>query len=496
MTAAPRTARYYQELHRLQFHFSPARNWLNDPNGLVYFEGEYHLFYQYNPEGNLWGHMSWGHAVSVDLVHWTELDVAIPEDAQYMIFSGCIVVDHHNRSGFGVNNRPPLVAIYTGAAQQEGGIQNQQLAYSNDHGRSWIKYANNPVLDEHLQHFRDPKVFWYAPQHKWVMVVALSDVKKVSFYESHDLKHWTHLSDFGPAGSVVDLWECPDLFELPLEDHPDERRWVLKVDDFRGAPAGGGSGGQVFIGEFDGRQFTLSQAKDAVQWLDHGLDFYAAASWSNIPVQDGRCLWLAWMNNHQYAQRTPMAPWRGAMSLPRRVTLRSHANGCRLLQTPAQELETLRVAHDQRSQCLITNQQLSLAPIITHGQGLEILAEFHIGDAQEFGLKVHVGSDQETVIGYDTRTQAVFVDRSRSGVIDFHPGFTGRRSAPLDPVQGVIKLHVFVDAGSIEVFANEGECVLTELLFPGPGDAAFVYVQGGSTTLLTLDVWRLKSIWT
>ncbi|MFF9198374.1 GH32 C-terminal domain-containing protein [Streptomyces sp. NPDC014779] len=255
--APPATAedgRPYTETYRPQFHFSPAKNWMNDPNGLVWFKGEYHLFYQYNPDGNTWGDMSWGHAVSTDLVHWRELPLALAHDDQEMVFSGSAVVDHDNTTGFGTRENPAMVAVYT-SHFKNGGKQAQSLAYSTDRGRTWTKYAGNPVLDIGSTEFRDPKVQWYAPTRSWLMTVSLSAEHKVRFYSSKDLKHWTHLSDFGPRNAVGGVWECPDLFPLPVDGDPGRVKWVLVVNLNPGGIAGG-SGAQYFVGDFDGTRFT------------------------------------------------------------------------------------------------------------------------------------------------------------------------------------------------------------------------------------------------
>ncbi|MEY9863776.1 fructan beta-fructosidase [Catenulispora sp. GAS73] len=254
-TGAPASAdTVYHEPYRPQFHFSPQQNWMNDPNGLIYYKGQYHLFFQYNPSGDTWGNMSWGHAVSTDLVHWTQLPLAIPQDDNEMVFSGSVVFDRTDSSGLGTAANPPLVAIYT-SAYKAAGKQAQSLAYSLDGGTTWSKYGGNPVLDIGSQNFRDPKVFWYQATRSWLMTVALSDQHKVSFYTSKDLKSWTHLSDFGPAGAVGGAWECPDLFPLPVDGNPADTKWVLVVGTNPGAVAGG-SGVQYFVGGFDGTTFT------------------------------------------------------------------------------------------------------------------------------------------------------------------------------------------------------------------------------------------------
>ncbi len=250
-TAAPAL---YHEPYRPQFHYTPARNWINDPNGPIFYKGQYHLFYQYNPSGSTWGNISWGHAVSKDLVHWTELPVAIPQDDNEYIFSGSVVNDKTNSSGLGTAANPPLVAIYT-SAQKATGIQEQALAYSTDGGNTWTKYAGNPVLNLNSTNFRDPKVFWYAPTKSWVMVVALSDQHKVSIYTSQNLKSWTHQSDFGPAGATGGVWETPTLVPLNVDNNPKKPKWVLVVGINPGGIAGG-SGDQYFVGQFDGKTFT------------------------------------------------------------------------------------------------------------------------------------------------------------------------------------------------------------------------------------------------
>ena len=310
------SSQYMKEPLRPQFHFSPEINWMNDPNGLVYHDGEYHLFHQYNPGGNSWGHMSWGHAVGNDLIHWKHLPLAIPEQDGVMAFSGCCVVDHDNTSGFGTDDSPPLVAIYTGHGH---GKQVQCLAYSNDRGRTWKQYENNPVLDLEEPDFRDPKVFWHDATKRWIMLVSLAKEKVIVFYGSQDLKQWTELSRFGPAGvRNKPNWECPDLFELSVEGEPGKRLWVLEADMGSGSIAGG-SGGEYFVGEFDGTRFRATQS---AQWVDYGRDFYAPVSWSNIPEDDGRRIWIGWMNNWETCL-IPTFPWRSCMSIPRSLSLRN-----------------------------------------------------------------------------------------------------------------------------------------------------------------------------
>jgi fructan beta-fructosidase len=292
----------YREPYRPQFHFTPAKNWMNDPNGMVYYQGEYHLFFQHNPFGDQWGHISWGHAVSRDLVHWEQLGVAIPEDEarHELIFSGSAVVDELNTSGFGTPGNPPMVAIYTSAVPDD---QEQSLAYSTDRGRTWTKYAGNPVLDIDDREFRDPKVFWYAPEQKWVMVVVKAVQHKVAIYSSRNLKDWEHLSDFGPANAVGGVWECPDLFPLAVEGDPLRKKWVMVVSLNPGGIAGG-SGSQYFVGDFDGTTFTADNVQgdysppagdvyegfehpDWGPWTTTGTAFGDGPAPGNVPPQGG-----------------------------------------------------------------------------------------------------------------------------------------------------------------------------------------------------------------
>jgi fructan beta-fructosidase len=483
---------YYRELHRPQFHFSPEINWMNDPNGLVHFDGEYHLFYQYNPLGNSWGHMSWGHAVSKDLVHWEHLPLALAEENGIMIFSGCALVDWKNTSRLGRGDEPPLIAVYSGHGHDR---QTQNLAYSHDRGRNWIKYADNPVLDIGERDFRDPKVFWHEPSQKWVMVVALAAQRKVQFYGSQDLKVWEFLSDFGPAGAKdKPNWECPDLFELPIEGEPGQTRWILEADMGDGAIAGG-SGGEYFVGQFDGTRFRSDYPLDEIRWVDYGRDFYAPVSWSDIPQSDGRRIWIGWMNNWQ-SHMLPTHPWRGAQSVPRVLSLRRTTGGLRLVQRPTDELERLRGTHVRLEDLPLSEGDVDLAERNISGELIEIVAEWELGSATEFGLKVRQGGDEETIVGYDMAQQSLFVDRRESGLVGFDPVFPGKHSGPMPPQDGRIRLQILVDSSSIEVFGNDGHTVITDCIFPSPtSQGVSLYSRGGDMKLVSLDVWELKSIW-
>ncbi|MDZ7692472.1 MAG: glycoside hydrolase family 32 protein [Balneolaceae bacterium] len=484
----------YDEPYRPQFHFTPAQNWMNDPNGLVYHDGEYHLFYQHNPFGDTWGHMSWGHAVSEDLVHWEHLPVALKEENNVMIFSGSAVVDHKNTSGFGSEDNPPMVAIYTGHHTDQE-LQDQRIAYSTDNGRTWTKYNGNPVLDEGMANFRDPKVFWHDEMEQWIMVVALPTEYKVQLYSSDNLKEWSLLSEFGPSGATGGIWECPDLFELPIEG-TDQTKWVLQVDLNPGGPFGG-SGSQYFIGDFDGSSFTQDpETEGETRWVDYGKDFYAVQSYANIPEDDGRRIWISWMNNWQYANDIPTSPWRSAMTTPRSLTLRNYEEGTYLTHQPVNELQALRGSHQQFENQQIEGTSTMLAEAGISGNQLEIIAEFEIGDAADFGFKVAEGEQEETIVGYNVETGELYIDRTNSGETEFSEEFAGVHTAPLQPLDGQIKLHIFVDRSSVEVFGNDGRVVITDRIFPSSdSDGISLFSTGGATQLINLDIWQLDSTW-
>jgi levanase len=810
----------YREPFRPQFHYTPAKNWMNDPNGLVYYKGEYHLFYQYNPFGSQWGHMSWGHAVSRDLVHWRELPVAIPEQGDEMVFSGSAVVDKANTSGLGTRRNPPMVAIYTAA---KPGSQAQALAYSTDRGRTFKRYEGNPVLDIGSGEFRDPKVFWYAPEREWRMVVAKAVERKIAIYRSPNLKDWTHLSDFGPANATGGVWECPDLFPLAVDGKRKRTKWVMIVNLNPGSIAGG-SGAQYFVGDFDGTTFTADnevgeytppqgdlyegfegstygawtttgdafgagpaagnvppqggvggflgnglansfhnedrgtgtltspsftigrpylnfligggnhphdpattdapppagtvfadfevaegygegwtatgtfagttaargtigdqmpvsgyegeqlvntfidhdngtghitspefeittdyinfligggshpypgdagnppaavnlvvdgqvvrsstgQESEALNWtnwnvselagktgridivdentggwghinadqftfsdepalprstetavnllvdgkvvrtatgpnseeldwtgwnladlvgrraqiqlvdrntggwghlladnfafadepaqsvlqrsswMDYGKDFYAAVTWNDVP--DGRRIAIGWMSNWNYAGAIPTDPWRSAMSVPRELGLQTIGGEPRLVQRPVRELRSLRGRRSFTQRRRTIPQGTSTLPV--RGKALEIKAHLRLGSAEEAGLKVRAGNGEETVIGYDAQAGEVYVDRTRSGRVDFSRDFPGVQRAPLAARHGKVHLRILVDWSSVEVFADRGQTVITDQIFPSAtSDGVQLFADGGTARLDSIKIRRLRSSW-
>lgn len=482
-----------QTKFRPQFHFTPKDQWMNDPNGMVFYEGEYHLFYQYHPESTVWGPMHWGHAVSQDLVHWEHLPIALAPDEHGAIFSGSVVVDKHDTSGF-FGGKSGLVAIFTHHDTKPGTDltrQRQSIAYSTDRGRTWIKYANNPVLiEEALPDFRDPKVFWFNPQQSWIMVIAAGDA--IRFYKSPNLKEWTYSGEFGVGqGSHDGVWECPDLFELPVDGDTINKRWVLIVSIGEEANFLEGSRTQYFIGSFNGDTFVPEESPAPLLWLDHGRDNYAGVTWSDVPEQQGRRLFIGWMNNWKYANVIPTSNWRGAMTLPRELTLTAELEGVRLLQKPIRELQAQRRSEQNWADFELSHSELT----VTHGDLLEIIAEFEFDDELEFGLKLRASETEETIVGYSTHEQLLFIDRSRSGAVDFHGDFACKHSALLKAETGNIKLHIFVDRSSIEAFANDGKLVMTDQIFPLSSSTGIkLYAKDGSVKVKSLTIHTLHSI--
>lgn len=518
--ARPETAPAETTRFRPAIHFAASDTWLNDPNGLVFLDGLYHLFFQNNPYGNVWGNMSWGHASSRDLLHWTEHPVAIACDETEDIFSGSVVVDHGNSSGLGTADAPALVAIYTSAykaGSEHAGTQAQSLAYSTDAGMTWRKYEGNPVLTRNSAHFRDPKVFRYQGDQGafWVMVAVEAQQQKVVLYRSEDLKSWDFLSDFGPANADAGEWECPDLFPLAVDGDPDDIKWVLIVNVNPGAVAGG-SGGQYFIGHFDGTTFlpdassvvapagltsldpkAASAALQQCLWLDWGRDCYASVSFSNAP--DDRRIIIGWMNNWDYANELPTAPWRSSMTLAREVRLTTVNGTIRLIQQPV--LPELRGGEGQPQTKIQANPDTFeledssfRLPDAIPGSGHIIEAEILPGSAERLEIRLFGsnGGSEGTILSYNTGTAELILDRRQSGNTGFHGKFASAESAPVHLEGGALKLLVVVDHCSVEVFAQGGKVVLTDLVFPSAENPQnWLSVEGGSATILKLVVSTL-----
>lgn len=466
------------ENYRPAFHYAPQHNWMNDPNGMVYVDGEYHLFYQYNPYGHAWGPMHWGHAVSRDLYSWQELPIALYPDQLGTIFSGSAVFDKNNTSGLGTKDNPPLVAIYTYNHQfrEHKSLpagQSQALAYSLDKGRSWQKYAHNPVLTNPTERdFRDPKVFWFEADQKWIMSLAVN--KKISFYSSSNLIQWQHESDLAVDLSAENaVVECPDLIPLYIEGSTTQK-YVLLVSVNHGA-VNGGSGTQYFVGDFDGKTFSLDsqfsaqlqqniqQGESPAEWLDYGADNYAGVGWSNLP--DQRALTIGWMNNWDYAQNTPLKSWRGAMTLPRELSL-AQTNGRYVVKSiPAREI-TARI----KQNIALTPNKISGKYELLTAQGLNEFPQYvqlQLNSQAGSRIELELGAGRErSRLTIDRDQMQVLFDRNKSGLTGFSDKFVGVQRAPLRSKQDNITLELYIDNSSIEIFINQGEVVFTNQIFP------------------------------
>jgi fructan beta-fructosidase len=472
-----------EQLYRPNFHFTPKANWMNDPNGMFYFNGTYHLYYQYYPDGNVWGPMHWGHATSTNMIAWEEEPIAIYPDDLGLIFSGSAVVDVNNTSGFGKDGIVPIVAMYTYhnmKGEQAGDLdfQTQAIAYSLDEGMTWVKYDKNPVIpNSGIKDFRDPKVIWDVDHSKWIMTLAAGD--KVLFYSSLNLREWILESSFGAAfGQHDGMWECPDLFPIKVSGQ-DETKWVLLVSINPAAP-NGGSGTQYFVGDFDGQKFTLDTdfkqqlQQDRAVWLDYGRDNYAGVTWSNIPKKDGRKLFIGWMSNWEYARDVPTETWRSAMTIPRELKLKKNEKEFVLSSAPVSELskyvsktivkETLTV-NNQKT--IITQSEIDLSRV-------RIQLEMNHLKSDKYDFTFQNSFGDRLSFGIDNIKKQYYLNRQNSGKVTFSDKFANTISkAPIKNPSNMLKIEVLVDKTSIEVFYNDGETIMTEIFFPNEPFEAF-----------------------
>jgi sucrose-6-phosphate hydrolase SacC (GH32 family) len=441
------SAKLHDEQFRPQFHFSATKNWLNDPNGLVFYQGEYHLFFQHNPQALAWGNMTWGHAVGPDMVHWKQLEHAILPDRLGTIFSGSAVVDRDNTAGFQTGQEKPIVCIYTSAGQPF----TQSIAYSNDRGRSWTKYAQNPVLKHVAGANRDPKVFWHAPTRKWIMALFL-DGNAYALFGSPNLKDWTKLCDIPvPGGS-----ECPDFFPLAIDGDGKNVKWVFWS-----------ANNSYLLGSFDGKTFTREAGPLPSHW---GKNRYASQTFSDIPANDGRRIQIAWMSGGAY----PGMPFNQQMSFPVTLTLRTFADGVRLCSLPVKEIENIHGRRHSLSGIAIKPGDNPLAGI--HGELFDIRLEMAVGTATTVGLTV-----RDIPIQYDCKKKQLTCLGA---------------SAPLEPVAGKINLQVLVDRSSLEIFSGDGRINMAYCITPlAQNKQLAVFAQGGEATVRSLEAWELKSIW-
>ena len=462
------------ELYRPQIHFTPAKNWMNDPNGMVYADGTYHLFYQYNPQGNDWGNMSWGHATSTDLMHWTEQTVAMTRDELGAIFSGSCVIDKDNTAGFGAN---AMVALYTSAGEtgDVAGKQQQSIAYSTDGGKNFTRYTANPVIKNDDDNLRDPKVFWHAESKQWIMALAKGWKMGVEFYSSPDLKNWQHQSTFFVplAGRPSLQWECPDLIQMG-------NKWVLLVSVNPGGPILG-SGTMYFVGDFDGKTFKADGLKYPL-WLDYGMDNYAGVTWSNT---GSRLVMIGWMNNWQYAGNVPCSPWRSAMTLPRELKLIEYDDKPILTSTVVGEID--KIAESWQGVTANT-------PFLTPAS---------VKDAYQLRISLHLDKNSTVTLSNDADEKFVFDINATARTLTAHrTSATGQTSfngtfsvpsvqAPLNTSGNTVTLDLFVDQSSVEIFTQNGSMSMTNLVFPKS-----IY-NNLTVTGATYDAQfrRLKSIW-
>ena len=496
------------ENYRPRIHFSPAKGWMSDPNGLVYYDGEYHLCYQhiqFDENGNLpWGGMHWGHAVSRDLLNWQHMPIALAPDSLGYIFSGCCVADLNNTSGLGTAADPPILAIFTyydpvAAAQGRIETQSQGLAYSIDRGRTWTKYAANPVLpNPGIADFRDPHIVRHEPSGQWIMVLTAG--KAVRFYGSPDCLHWEYLSEFGhDRGSHVGPWECPDLFPLRVEGSK-EIKWVLlaSVVNFTETPDKLATATQYFIGDFDGEHFTSEQTDTL--WIDYGKDNYAGITFDNAP--DDRRIFVGWMHSHQYAaaaQGHTTRSWSGAATFPRELSIVRSADGYRLKSKPVRELERLRGRSVKLKRQKI-NRTATLSDRIPFDKApIELDLTFDGIDGPDapsrYGIRLRNDLGEYVSMEYDRKKRLFRVDRTQAAAVRFSDPFASVQTAPYEPETGTMRWRLLVDVASMELFAADGRIVFTDVFFPGkPFDIIELFTEGGNVTLKKGDVTALETI--
>lgn len=488
------TNTYYQEQHRPQFHFTPEKGWMNDPNGLVFYDGEYHLFYQHYPDSTVWGPMHWGHAISKDLVSWEHLPIALYPDSLGYIFSGSIVVDEKNTTGFQNGKEKPLVAIFTyhDMVKEKAGRndrESQGIAYSLDKGRTWTKYEKNPIIpNKGDTDFRDPKVFWHEGTKNWIMPLAVG--KKLEIFTSANLKDWQKASEFGTKESVNDgVWECPDLISFKTEDGSE--KWVLIQNIGRGA-VNGGSGTQYFVGNFDGKTFINDNSPETKLWLDYGADNYAGVSWFNAPNNER--IYIGWMSNwDDYANKVPTSTWRSGMTVPRKLSLIKTSDGFRLAQMPVSQLETLRLSSTSIPKQTVDNSLAIENKSVLNE--LDLTFDLEASTATELGFVLSNSKNEKLIFGYDKTKKQVFIDRTNAGKSNFSTKFAKKHTAPFNE-SNELKIKALIDNASIEIFVNNGEISITDLFFPNEDFIKIeLYSKGGKAELTSGTLYPLKPIW-
>lgn len=473
-----------KETFRPVYHHTPAYGWMNDPNGMFYKDGVYHLFFQYNPYGSVWGNMHWGHSTSSDLIHWNFEGVSIVPDAWGAIFSGSCVVDHNNTAGFG---KDAVIAFYTSAKSTPwGDVQSESMAYSLDNGKTFVKYAGNPIITSLEKDFRDPKVFWYAPGKHWVMILAVG--QHMELYSSVNLKDWKKESEFGKMqGDHGGVWECPDLIELPVEGSR-ERKWVLICNINPGGPFGG-SAAQYFVGSFDGKTF-VNESPVQTKWMDWGKDNYATVTWNNAP--DGRCIALGWMSNWQYANNVPTRQYRSANTIARDLTLYKAGGEFYLKSTPSREMKQARGEKVSVPSFKVTDSYKIESLLKDNNGAYEIEMEIQVADASKISLNLQNEKGEQVSMYYDLLRKQFVMDRSKSGKVDFSNDFPAVTAAPVHAGK-TLRLRLFVDRSSIEAFGEDGKFVMTNLVFPlSPYNQMSFGTEGSGYTVSSFNVYKLR----
>ena len=473
-----------KETFRPVYHHTPAYGWMNDPNGMFYKDGVYHLFFQYNPYGSVWGNMHWGHSTSSDLIHWNFEGVSIVPDAWGAIFSGSCVVDHNNTAGFG---KEAVIAFYTSAKSTPwGDVQSESMAYSLDNGKTFVKYAGNPIITSLEKDFRDPKVFWYAPGKHWVMILAVG--QHMELYSSFNLKDWKKESEFGKMqGAHGGVWECPDLIELPVEGSR-EKKWVLICNINPGGPFGG-SAAQYFVGSFDGKTF-VNESPVQTKWMDWGKDNYATVTWNNAP--DGRCIALGWMSNWQYANNVPTRQYRSANTIARDLTLYKAGREFYLKSTPSREMKQARGEKVSVPSFKVTDSYKIESLLKDNNGAYEIEMEIQVADASKISLNLQNEKGEQVSMYYDLLRKQFVMDRSKSGKVDFSNDFPAVTAAPVHAGK-TLRLRLFVDRSSIEAFGEDGKFVMTNLVFPSsPYNQMFFGTEGSGYTVSSFNVYKLR----
>ncbi len=428
------------------YHHTPSYGWMNDPNGMFYKDGVYHLYFQYNPYGSQWENMHWGHSVSRDLVHWENVNVPIVPDALGTVFSGSAVVDKNNTAGFGTN---AIVAMYTSAGEN----QTQSLAYSTDDGKTFTKYNCNPLITAEVPDFRDPHMFWHEPTRRWIVILAAG--QEMRLFSSVNLKDWTYESSFGQGyGSHGGVWECPDLIQLPVRD-TGKKKWVLICNINPGGPFGGNAT-QYFVGDFDGHSFTCESKPEVTKWMDYGKDHYAAVTFDNTP--DGRHILMAWMSNWQYANQVPTKQFRNANTLPRDLDLYEFQGETYIGTIPSRELIALR------GKAVLSNFCNGKKAFDANNGSYEMVVNVRQATAGKCTITLQNSKDEAVSIIYDVQLATLCVDRTKSGDSTFNNAFSAVTTAPIHGK--LTTLHIFVDKSSIEVLDNEGRVSITNTIFP------------------------------